>query len=289
MPQVGDTTHAHEIGRKTNHHCGFRLMVWFRCPKCGKEYWTTKDSIPKTCINCYRLIAKPPRTAIPAYDDIVKLSPPCSNAICDWVTGFTEGDGSISRGDKYHNNVIIRYGQKVADPLNFMQSQFGGVVRRASRQYDLCYYGTKSYALIRALMNRCVSNYYTMRLNRALEFIHLSPTCPTQPTLDWFAGFWDADGSSNNKCELTLDQKEPQVLESVASVFGGRVYSFKRSSGAKMCRWVLCGRQQTNELAHELIKRSHYPQKIARLAENRNGIGYYLLRKASRLSKERIA
>lgn len=193
-----------------------------------------------------------------------------------WLTGFTEGDGSVSvLIQKGRTHTRVAYGQKDRQPLDFITTLFDGNVHKTKIQHELVYDWSRSVPLIKVFIGRTVAEHFTKRLNIALDFLNLPKSGYATPTIDWLVGFWDAEGWSTNNPELCIEQKEHHVLDKIQRAFGGTLALYKHHN--RPCyRWYIAG-SVSRELVREITKRSHHSVKAAVLSYNYNGPSSYAL------------
>ena len=199
-----------------------------------------------------------------------------------WLTGFTEGDGGIylTHSQRY---LRVFFGQKEREPLDYICSLLsGGNIYHSGATFRL-EYNNRSYAyLVEVFARHVISTSFCERLNIILEFLKLPSTTLHIPTLDWFVGFWDAEGSSSNQVSIDLTQKERNVLDTVKTEFGGSIS--RNPNGGH--QWRLSERG-ARKLAPEIERRSHNPQKLELLLSNLNSPTYRELHKEERATYDK--
>jgi len=180
-----------------------------------------------------------------------------------WLTGFTEGDGSIGLWPR----LRIAYSQKEHEVLNYIQrlASNGNFYKTNNRGfahgnviYRLEYNGRNAAPILATVARNVVSSHTCERVNTILKTLKVAVH---EPTIDWLAGFFDADGGSDDAPSLYIGQKEREVLETVKRKFGGAVYIQKNSF-----RWYLYG-NNARTLLLELAPRSHNPPKTRHTLE----------------------
>jgi hypothetical protein len=199
----------------------------------------------------------------------------------DWLVGFTEGDGSIGvYSDKWKNAYIsIRYGQKYVGILQYIKILIGGNINKSSDQYILNKAYKYAVELLPIFRDRTVSNHFNERYNKALKIVGSKANkLNGNISIDWFVGFWDAEGYSSNKPEVLIEQKELYVLEIIKSKFGGNIYR-TRTGVNEIYRWSLSGKNKTRELVEYLINNGQHKPKIERLRNNYYGLSYQQINK----------
>ena len=83
-------------------------------------------------------------------------------------------------------------------------------------------------------------------------------------TIEWLAGFYEGEGSPRNTrgfLQLTIAQKEREVLDTIKEVFGGEVHKYANG----LHYWYKGA--GASELALELLKYMHSPYKIEQLTK----------------------
>jgi hypothetical protein len=179
----------------------------------------------------------------------------------EWLTGFCEGDGHL-RVDRGYPKLLVA--QKEREPLDYIALHFGFHLPIYNYKIgnQLIALGKKCTPLLEVLARHVVSEHTLERLNVLLELVALPLTACHEPTLDWLAGFWDAEGTSDRTPAISIVQKERSVVDSIGKQFGGSV-------GVRdgYWRWTLRG-----ECARELIvligTRSHCATKRGRMYAN---------------------
>jgi len=181
-----------------------------------------------------------------------------------WLTGFWESDGSVYLSAGYPK---VGFYQKERDVLDYISLQLGGryvphlstngVIHQLQVQASSC------IPLLKLFSEHVVGDYYLKRLNVVLNVVGLSSTVLHLPTIDWLAGFWDGDGSSDSTPGLTASQRTRDMLDAIEVRFGGNV----RRGVDGMYHWELYG-GGVYELMQEVAARSHCPTKRECLLSN---------------------
>jgi len=189
-----------------------------------------------------------------------------------WLTGFWEGDGSIGvRSNNYGRTQIVKvsFGQKDRGVLDYIVDVTGLGVLSPDREWDtwkLDFNGSRCMPLLEMFSKFVVTEHYCGRLNVALAFLDMPEVLVHAPTLDWFVGFWDAEGSSGlagspRGClQVNISQKDRNVLEGIRSLFG--FGSFARDHA--VTKWVASSKDAV-AVSQLLLERSHCVEKRARL------------------------
>ena len=178
-----------------------------------------------------------------------------------WITGFCEGDGSVGMTGLKHSFAV--FSQKEPDVLEYIESLLpGGLwnLYKRTQMWSLNYTGELQRVLFDLLAKHTVSEHFTSRLNGVLANAEMPVTVKHGPTVDWLAGFFDAEGTVQWKmpaCGLQIGQKDRDVLDAIQWVFGGYV-----GPRREQFQWRM-GKTDTNliGLANKLQKCSHKFQK----------------------------
>jgi len=197
-----------------------------------------------------------------------------------WLTGFTEGDGSVGLYLQNQLTLRVSFSQKERDVLEYVQSltqrghfqqhHRGGFITN-HQSWTFSFYGKSCEPLLTTFSKYVVSKHFQERLNVTLIYLKLPPAVLHEPTLDWLIGFFDAEGSSSNKPSIDIGQKERDVLVAIKTKFGGNIRPHNNTHV-----WYLNG-NKARELAHAIVTKSHNPTKAERLLNYFNGPPYHVL------------
>jgi len=192
----------------------------------------------------------------------------------EWLTGFWEGDGSISADN-------ITFYQKNSQILLHIRHLLR--LRHLPRQYNTTWslaIGITSgfYALLKVISENVVSQHRIDQINNLENLKVKFNLVPHKPTYPWFVGFWDAEGyvdsyeEQNPTLRLSISQKEPDVLEAIKDMVGsGRLNKYKSSGFTKNFQWYLeWGGEQGRFLIPFILKYSKNQEKKEKLL---NSIG----------------
>ena len=202
-----------------------------------------------------------------------------------WLTGFLEGDGSVSFRYKRDNcgylslNPEVSFGQRNPEVLEYIKDKMGfGNMHKGgnSGMWYLKSFGQKRFLVfVEACRNWVVSEYYVSRFNAVITEMkrNFVLTCH-KPTLDWFVGFWDAEGSSGNfrpsplrpyiALQISVHNKNLDMISGVKDLMGvGSVQPEAHDSFG----WRV-GPRASFSVAEVLLERSHNPQKRSKLVEH---------------------
>jgi hypothetical protein len=189
----------------------------------------------------------------------------------EWLTGFCEGDGTVYLNDRGY--PIVAFEQKERDVLDYISSVIAhGHFYVTEHTQRLQFHSSYCAPLLEMFSRHVVSMHFLERLNVVLVGVGLQSAVLHRPTADWFAGFWDAEGTSGNQPSIQVSQKERSVLEALRILFGGHIYC--RSGGVH--NWCLYG-SRARALFREIESRSRCPAKAERLRNNFSGPTYHEL------------
>ncbi len=206
-------------------------------------------------------------------------------SVIDWeyITGFCEGDGSVG---VYVMSAVgqrrpqIDVTQLERDVLDYIQLcvGYGRMSKHPSGAWNLMIRGIrKCCPLLEEFSKYVVCEHFLGRLSKVLSFVGMPPTSKHLPTLNWFAGFFDAEGCSSvssGSFMLHVGQKERSVLNSICGMFGGSVVPSTFG-----WQWVLYG-DKAIALTQGLLGLLHSPKKRGQLIEHLDGLSDAKVRRA---------
>lgn len=195
--------------------------------------------------------------------EIVQWLENTPTSVAEYVTGFFEGDGHL--GER-----TIDASQVVSEPLDFIKTNVLGVrvcqSKKRSVWHAHCSRREYYQLLLVVFADHVVSETFLGTLNVLLKTRSMLLAAKHAPTIDWLAGFFDAEGSvPKHSYSLVVGQKERCVLESIQCVFGGRVSVQKERGYPDIFSWSVCRETGSVELANQLWQRTHHPRKREQL------------------------
>lgn len=172
----------------------------------------------------------------------------------EWLTGFFEGDGTTfctermdGQGYKFLRPVIC-FTQKEPQILEYIKSEINSGHLYFAGERPGWHLKLDSKKMCKPLLQR-LSPYLTAalslkRTNAVLSKLDMSIVDRNKVTLNWFVGFWDAEGySSVQRCnhnniqytylKIGVSHKDKGVLTEISQLFGGKIYD----KGADMYEW----------------------------------------------------
>ena len=184
--------------------------------------------------------------------------PVLSEEDAQWLVGFCEGDGCLVMNKQEHSFVTLS--QKEPDVLEYVESiLLGGAwhFRKKKSIWTLTYSRKEVKDMLFKVLTKYVVGLHTLeRLNDILADSGVAATSH-KPTIDWLAGFFDAEGTANWNTPsggIQIGQKDGSVLDAIQRSFGGSVSQV--SSG--YFEWY-AGKRKSDlvGLVSSLHKRSH--------------------------------
>ena len=151
-----------------------------------------------------------------------------------WLAGFFEGDGSVNYRYKFDNKnryANVQFSQKDKRVLEYIESVFGGrfYQHKTSSVWYLTYDGRRGSPVLNVLAPCIVGSVMFEALSAVRSILGLPEILTHKPSLDWFVGFWDAEGSSSYEdyaLHLDVSQNDKSLLERIRDElpFGGSIY-----------------------------------------------------------------
>lgn len=208
-----------------------------------------------------------------------------------WLTGFLEGDGSVgyevrpntyTRKDGHratHNRLVVNFTQKDPSPLEYIRDTLGyGNFTFGKRDGTtrLSIFGEPhSLPLLEAFVKHVVTENIQQRLVNTLKVLGIEHEPPLhEPTLDWFVGFWDAEGTSSitgplhSQLTLNVTQKDKNTLEKIQDSLGhSHVTTDINWSGNEIHRLTFSD-SYAYKLANILLEKSKHTTKHELLREH---------------------
>nr|AKI85062.1 homing endonuclease [Geranium brycei] len=164
-------------------------------------------------------------------------------SFCEWLAGILDGDGSLKVSKQGYASLEITMGLEDLPLLRYIQHMLGGSMKMRSGAKAYRYRLHNQLGMIK-LMN-CINGHILhsarlLQLHRVCQVLDIPVILPI--TLDapsnWFAGFFDADGTIGIAMKNRLPQlsirvtnKLLQDVESFKVVFGGNIYFDSSQNG----------------------------------------------------------
>ena len=200
----------------------------------------------------------------------------------EYITLFCEGDGGVYIDNKGYPEVVFY--QKEREVLNYVDSLTeDGRLRpnKTNGVWRLVFFGSYCVPLLKMFSRHVVGSSFLERLNKVLEFVDMPLAVRHLLTIDGFVGFWDAEGGSCNAPSIIVGQKDREILDLIAEMFGGNVSRHNDKGGMWHHQWHLSG-ERAHALYEVIVEESHCPAKAEELRRHFEGPSYYELHKEER-------
>ena len=196
-------------------------------------------------------------------------------SICEWLAGIIDGDGSFQVSKKGYTSLEITMGLEDLRCLRYIQDKLGGSIKMRSGAKAYRYRLHNKQGMINLI--NCINGYiqHTSRLqqlHRVCQQLEISVIYPTKldKESNWFAGFFDADGTitmsmKNNRPQLSIRvvNKLLQDVQYYKDVFGGNVYFDSAQNG--YYQWSVQSREDVLNMLNYFkthTSRSHKSQRL---------------------------
>jgi hypothetical protein len=210
---------------------------------------------------------------------------PYSISFCDWLAGLIDGDGSLQVSKKGYTSLEITMGLEDLSCLRYIQDKLGGSIKLRSGAKAYRYRLHNKQGMINLIIN--INGYirHTSRLqqlHRVCQQLEISVISPTKldKESNWFAGFFDADGTitmsmKNNHPQLSLrvENKLLQDVQYYKDVFGGNIYFDNSKNG--YYQWSIQSREDVLNMLNYFkthASRSHKSHRLFLIKD------YFILR-----------
>lgn len=200
---------------------------------------------------------------------------PYSKSFCEWLAGLIDGDGSLQVNKKGYTSLEITMGLEDLRCLRYIQDKLGGSIKIRSGAKAYRYRLHNKQGMINLI--NCINGYirHTSRLqqlHRVCQQLEISVIYPIKldKKSNWFAGFFDADGTitmsmKNNSPQLSIRvvNKLLQDVQYYKDVFGGNVYFDSAQNG--YYQWSVQSREDVLNMLQYFkthTSRSHKSQRL---------------------------
>nr|ABY83873.1 endonuclease [Cucumis metuliferus] len=164
-------------------------------------------------------------------------------SFCEWLAGIIDGDGSMKVSKEGETSLEITMGLEDLRLLRYIQDMLGGSMKMRSGAKAYRYRLHNKLAMIKVI--HCINGHIRdsarlLQLHRVCQVLDIPLILPIRldAQSNWFAGFFDADGTIAFAMKNLLPQlsirvtnKLLQDLESFKVVFGGNIYFSSSQNG----------------------------------------------------------
>jgi hypothetical protein len=166
-----------------------------------------------------------------------------SKQFSEWLAGVIDGDGCLLVSQKGYTSLEITMGLEDLALLRYIQNKLGGNIKMRSGAKAYRYRLHNRKAMIQLI--NCINGYIRhssrlLQLHRVAQQLNISVIEPMliDRSSQWFAGFFDADGTiglymKNFRPQLSIKvtNKLLQELQWYKQVFGGCIYFDSSQNG----------------------------------------------------------
>lgn len=159
-----------------------------------------------------------------------------TKAFCEWLAGVIDGDGCLQVSKQGYTSLEITMGLEDLPCLRYIQDKLGGSIKMRSGAKAYRYRLHNKQGMITFI--HCINGYirHTSRLqqlHRVCVQLNIPVVMPVSlnKNSNWFAGFFDADGTigismKNKRPQLSIrvTNKLLQDVQWFKDVFGGGIY-----------------------------------------------------------------
>jgi len=200
---------------------------------------------------------------------------PYSKPFCEWLAGLIDGDGSFQVSKKGYTSLEITMELADLPCLRYIQDKLGGNIKMRSGSKSYRYRMHNKQGMINLI--NTVNGYirHTSRLqqlHQVCQQLEISVIYPTKldKESNWFAGFFDADGTitlsmKNNYPQLSIRvaNKLLQDVQYYKDVLGGNVYYDSSHNGCY--QWSIQSREDILNMLNYFkthVSRSHKSHRL---------------------------
>jgi hypothetical protein len=161
---------------------------------------------------------------------------PYSKRFCEWLSGIIDGDGSLQISKKGYTSLEITMGLEDLPCLRYIQDKLGGSIkmRSGAKAYRYRLHNKQGMLNLLQCINGNIRNSKRLvQLHRVCQQLYIPIKNPITLTKEsnWFAGFFDADGTITYSIKqgypqlsIRVTNKILQDVEFFKFIFGGNIY-----------------------------------------------------------------
>jgi len=198
-----------------------------------------------------------------------------SKSFCEWLAGLIDGDGSLQISKKGYTSLEITIGLEDLRCLRYIQDKLGGSIkiRSGAKAYRYRLHNKQSMIhLINCINGNIRHTSRLQQLHRVCQQLNISVIYPNvlDKESNWFAGFFDADGTitisiKNDRPQLSIRvvNKLLQDVQYYKDVFGGNIYFDSARNGCY--QWSIQSREDVLSMLDYFKKHTSRSYKSQRL------------------------
>uniref|UniRef100_UPI0023F45955 LAGLIDADG homing endonuclease n=1 Tax=Cyathus jiayuguanensis TaxID=380660 RepID=UPI0023F45955 len=200
---------------------------------------------------------------------------PYSKYFCEWLAGIIDGDGSLLVSKKGYTSLEITMGLEDLRCLRYIQDKLGGSIklRSGAKAYRYRLHNKQGMInLINSINGYIRHSSRLLQLHRVCQHLEISVIYPNKldKESNWFAGFFDADGTitmsikkNHPQLSIRVVNKLLQDVQYYKDVFGGYVYFDSAQNG--YYHWSIQSREDILNMLNYFkthTSRSHKSQRL---------------------------
>lgn len=168
---------------------------------------------------------------------------PYSKSFCEWLAGLIDGDGSLQVSKQGYTSLEITMGLEDLRCLRYIQDKLGGSIkiRSGAKAYRYRLHNKQGMIyLINSINGHIRHTSRLQQLHKVCQQLKIQVIYPKKldKESNWFAGFFDADGTitmsmKNNRPQLSIRvvNKLLQDVQYYKDIFGGNIYFDSSQNG----------------------------------------------------------
>jgi hypothetical protein len=176
--------------------------------------------------------------------------------LCQWIAGVIDGDGNFYISKKGYVELSVVMEPRDIACLHKLKSRYGGSVKATSHSKAIRFRLHHKTGILSVIsdVNSLIQN--PVRLAQfeqvcSLYNVPIKPTVELSYSSAYFSGLFDTDGSvyynkTSMQVFITVSQKNRYLLDLIASVYGGSVYSANANKTAY--KWTVSRKNEVIDL-----------------------------------------
>jgi len=176
--------------------------------------------------------------------------------LCQWIAGVIDGDGNFYISKKGYVELSVVMEPRDIACLHKLKSRYGGSVKATSHSKAIRFRLHHKTGILSVIsdVNGLIQN--PVRFSQfegvcSLYNVPIKPTVELNYSSAYLSGLFDTDGSvyynkTSMQVFITVSQKNRYLLDLIASVYGGNVYSAKANKTAY--KWTISRKNEVIDL-----------------------------------------